>query len=99
MFGRMTIVPMAIALLALTSVSNAGVLHAPPPVEVAPTATYSNIDLNSTQAGAAASPKQNHDTDVPSAPLPPAVWPGLAVLLTLGGVRVVLRARRRGIWV
>ena len=33
--------------------------------------------------------------ETPSAPLPPALWPGLITLATLAGVRLTLRAARR----
>ncbi|HET6248133.1 MAG TPA: hypothetical protein VFE47_10590 [Tepidisphaeraceae bacterium] len=36
-----------------------------------------------------------HVNDTPTAPLPPALWPGLMLLLSLGGIKVGLIARRR----
>ena len=100
MFGRVATLHFALAMLAAASASNAGVLCAPRTVDGAPVtpANYSAIDLHTAQPGQANTAAHDRATvDVPSAPLPPALWPGLALLLVLGSARFAFRARRRGV--
>ena len=99
MFGRQARVHCVLILLVLASAAKAGVLCAPRTVEGAPamSTTYCPAEVPGNSTSSAVTPMANHASDIPSAPLPPAIWPGLAVLVVLGSVKVAFRPRHRGI--
>jgi hypothetical protein len=93
MFGKVASISFVLAISALTGMSKADVFagsaNGVPPLSPVrqdlslPVVPAQNVN---------ADPRPN---ETPTAPLPPALWPGLVLLLSLGTIKVGLIARRR----
>ncbi len=93
MIRKVALIHFVIGLLALVSCANAGSTVSPVAQGTIKSAApnFSKTDVNSPPP---VTTSQIQHTDVPSAPLPAAFWPGLTLLLVLGGVKFAHQFRR-----
>jgi hypothetical protein len=92
MFGKVASISFAIALATWSAPSQVRAAEAPGAnVQLMPV----QRDLDIPVSRADASKKSASANDIPTAPLPPALGPGLALLFTIAGVKVIMSAKRR----
>jgi hypothetical protein len=98
MFGKVASICVVMAIATLASVSRGAALGGSSADDLSPLSPAYHRDLDIPQVpahpqNAKALPRTN--TETPTAPLPPALWPGLLLLVSLGGAKVVLIVRRQ----